>query len=467
MKLYNTLTKKTETVQPVFNDHITIYSCGPTVYDSAHIGNLSSFIYADLLVHTVDELTGYDTSWTMNFTDVDDKTIKRSKELYPDLEPREALGKLTRQVESEFKNDMTAIGIDNNHIHYIRATDSIDDMQRLIAKLHADGFAYVADDGVYFSIEAYKKSGKTYGQLTTIDSSNTSQSRIANDEYDKDSAHDFALWKKMAPGEPSWEFNLDGKDMAGRPGWHIECSAMSSASLGQPFDVHTGGIDLVFPHHENEIAQSTAGKQESLYAKFFVHNEHLLVDGRKMSKSLNNFYTLKDITVKGFDPLAFRLMILQSHYRSQANFTWELLEAAQNRLQRWRSAMDLHWQDEVFVQELPDLTDLSTRFEDALSNDLNTPVALSIVDEAVDSIEKQKSMQSATVLVARMIEDLLGVNLLESRSDITPDQEELLKTRATARDSKDWQKSDELRDELLKQGIAVRDTDRGQIWNRV
>lgn len=333
MKLYNTLTKKTEDVKPLKDNEIRIYSCGPTVYDHIHIGNLASFIHADALRRSLED-EGHKVRHVMNITDVDDKTIRRSHEKYPDLEPKEALKKLTSEYEELFKKDMEEVGNDLAALEFVRATDYIPQMQELIRKLHGGGFAYIADDGVYFSIEAYKKSGKTYGQLIPIDSKNTSESRIQNDEYDKESAHDFALWKKQKPGEPAWEFTLNGHDLTGRPGWHIECSAMSHTLLGQPFDIHTGGIDLIFPHHENEIAQSTAGKDDPLLAKLFFHNEHLLIDGKKMSKSLNNFYTLREIKEKGFNPLAFRLLVLQSTPRNQANFSWEILQAAQNRFNK-------------------------------------------------------------------------------------------------------------------------------------
>src|SRR3989344_8980862 len=211
MKLYNTLTKKTEEVKPLKGDEFRIYSCGPTVYDHIHIGNLASFIHADALRETL-KAEGYKVRHVMNITDVDDKTIKRSREEYPDLEPKEALRKLTNKYEELFKKDMEEVGNDLSAIEFVRATDYIPQMQELIRNLHKEGFAYIADDGVFFSIEAYKKSGKKYGQLLEINSENTSQNRIANDEYDKEYAHDFALWKKEKPNEPSWDFDLDGKD---------------------------------------------------------------------------------------------------------------------------------------------------------------------------------------------------------------------------------------------------------------
>jgi cysteinyl-tRNA synthetase len=360
VKIYNTLTKKEEDFKPLEGNEARIYSCGPTVYDHIHIGNLASFIYADELRQSLTK-QGYKVRHVMNITDVDDKTIAKSQALYPDLEPKEALKKLTSHYEEVFMRDMKAVGNNTEAIEFVRATDYIPQMQELIKKLYTDGFAYMADDGVYFSIDAYKKSGKIYGQLTPIDSQNTSESRIQNDEYDKESVHDFALWKLKKDHEPFWEFELDGKDLAGRPGWHIECSAMSAAKLGQPFDIHTGGVDLIFPHHENEIAQSTAGKDENYLARVFFHNEHLLVDGKKMSKSLNNFYTLDDIKKRGFDPLAFRLLVLQSSPKSQSNFSWEIMQAAQNRFNKLHAS-------EKTVQLTPEQQRLVDSREQARAN---------------------------------------------------------------------------------------------------
>lgn len=462
MKLYNTLTKQIEEVESLEGKTIRMYSCGPTVYDHAHIGNLSSFIAADTLKRTL-KSAGFNVKHVMNFTDVDDKTIKRSHEKYPELEPKEALHKLTREYEEIFKKDMVAIGNSIDDIEFVRATDMIPAMQVLIGTLYDQGFAYVADDGVYFSIDAYKKSGKTYGQLLKLDSSNTSKERISNDEYDKDSIHDFALWKVAKPGEPAWKFELDGHKLDGRPGWHIECSVMSSSQLGQPFDIHTGGVDLIFPHHENEIAQSTAGKDDQMYAKVFSHSEHLLVDGKKMSKSLNNFYTLEDITKKGFDPLAFRLMVLQSHYRSQSNFTWENLQAAQNRLNNWQTVSDLYWQIENGEPESKINLGVIEQFQD----ELDTPAALAFVDTQFGLIDNDfySSKRGTLERLQQQIKDLIGISI--HREDISSEQRQLIKEREAARKTQDWAKSDELRDQLKKQGIEVRDTPDGSIWSRV
>lgn len=457
MKLYNTLTRTVEEFAPLHGDNVRVYSCGPTVYDHIHIGNLSAFIVADTLRRTL-KASGYNTMHVMNFTDVDDKTIRRSHEQYPDMDPGQALTELTEHYSALFLEDVQAVGNNVQDYNFIKATDKtvIAGMQQLIRELHENGFAYIADDGVYFSIDAYKKSGKTYGQLSEIASDSTSEARIQNDEYDKESAHDFALWKKQKDGEPAWEFKIGGHGMQGRPGWHIECSVMSAQGIGLPFDIHTGGIDLIFPHHENEIAQSTAGKDNPMYAKYFVHNEHILVDGKKMSKSLNNFYTLRDIVNKGYEPLAFRLLVLQSHYRSQAHFSWENLDAAQNRLHNWQAVADMRWQRKP---KLKTQYDLLGRLQD----DLNTPLGLAVVDSVLNMFEVDDSAPETNVL--EQIKDLLGIDLF--RPDITDQQKQLISARTQAREIKDWAKSDELRDELLRQGVGIRDTAHGTIWYRV
>lgn len=465
MRIYNTLTRKIEGFKPLVKGKVLVYSCGPTVYDHIHIGNLRSFIVADILIRTL-KLSGLETRHVMNFTDVDDKTIKRSRQTFPDDAPEEALSKLTKQYSAIFLDDMDLIGNDVDSIEFIKATDSIDKMQNLIKELYSSGFAYLADDGVYFSIEKYKASGKTYGQLLSLDTKNTSRARINNDEYDKESVHDFALWKKQKTDEPVWPFILDGHDLSGRPGWHIECSAMSSSLLGQPFDIHTGGVDLIFPHHENEIAQSTAGKNENL-VNYFVHNEHLLVDQRKMSKSLNNFLTLRDIIEKGFDPSAFRLMILQSHYRSQTNFTWEGLKAAASRLESYRMMADKQWQAKKMAKSIePALAQAQTNILTAFKNDLNTPSALAQLDNIVnhtkDSFINESEIKSFKEFLS-FLDKIFNLGISE-RKDITKDQKDLLKDRHEARQKGDWIKSDQLREELAKEGVLINDTPDGQIW---
>lgn len=477
LRLHNTLTKQLDPLQPLNPTKIGIYSCGPTVYDHVHIGNLSSFIAADLLRRVI-QANGYAVKHVMNFTDVDDKTIRRSKETYPDMPPMKALKKLTTEFSDTFIDDMKTIGNDTDALTFIKAADdtTIENMKQLIQELLAKDFAYIADDGVYFSIEAYKKSGKKYGQLVELSESSTSNERIQNDEYDKESIHDFALWKTKKADEPAWEFTVDGHNLTGRPGWHIECSVMSRMELGQPFDIHTGGIDLAFPHHENEIAQSTAGNDDARYATLFVHNDHILVDGKKMAKSSQNFYTLSDLIKKGIDPLAFRLLVLQSHYRKPTNFTFENVEAAHNRLVHWRAIAALRHQTHDTLQseskELKSnktivLTAARQAILEALNNDLNTAEALKIIDEAFSHLDGKSLVtlhEHGLNQLLETIDELLGLQLQASTPDISDRQKQRILERDHARQQKDWQKSDEIRAELSAEGVDLRDSDHGSIW---
>lgn len=468
MKLYNTLTRKTEEFKPLDAGQVKMYSCGPTVYDHAHIGNLSAYIYADTLRRVL-KASQLDVTQVMNYTDVDDKTIKRSQEAYPDIDPRDALNKLTNQYIDLFLEDIKKVGIDTDAIDFVKATDSVEDMKALIVELVSKKIAYIADDGIYLSIEAYRKAGKKYGQLLKISDSTTSEARIDNDEYDKESIHDFALWKKQKGNEPAWDLGIDGHNLKGRPGWHIECSAMSAKALGLPFDIHTGGIDLIFPHHENEIAQSTAVSDSDVMANYFVHSNHLLVDGKKMAKSANNFYTLQDIIDKGYDPLAFRLLVLQSHYRSESNFTWENLEAAQNRLKDLQSFADIKHQPNlktwIVDEEHQTYEGMIGGQIREFSDDLDTPSALSFLSSYTGHIESNGYNQDHFQTLLDAMDNLYALQL-SHRPDISNDQKSIIEKREQVRKSKDWSKSDEFRDELLEQGIGIRDTDHGPIWYR-
>lgn len=467
MRLYNTLTKKSEELNPLEQGVIRMYSCGPTVYDHIHIGNLASFIYADTLRRTL-KLSGVEVKHVMNFTDVDDKTIRRSQEKYSDKDPMDALITLTEEYSSLFLGDMKAVGNNIQDISFVKATQSVNEMQNIIRRLLEQKYAYHSDDGIYFSINAYKQSGKKYGQLTEVTVNSTSQARIENDEYDKESAHDFALWKKQKDNEPAWDFEVDGINLKGRPGWHIECSAMSKAELGQPFDIHTGGVDLIFPHHENEIAQSTAGSEDSVYASKFFHNEHLLIDGKKMSKSLNNFYTLETLKEKGFDPLAFRLLVLQARYSHQAHFSWENLESAQNRLRDLRAFSAIQFQQK-FETKYSD--EMATQTYDGMiqgqlrefSDDLDVPSALSLLSSNINHIENKGYVKEHIRKFIDCIDSLYGLDL-GAVKDITDDQKQLLEAREQAREAKDWDKSDVIRGQLAEQGVGIRDTEHGPIW---
>jgi cysteinyl-tRNA synthetase len=459
MKIFNSLHNKIEDFKPLNEGKVGLYSCGPTVYNSLHIGNLSAFIYADVL-HRALTANGYEVFHVMNITDVDDKTIRDSKKDYPDDDPQTALKKLTDKYTKIFKNDLVATKNDVESITFISAVETIDEMVELTQKLIDKGIGYIADDGIYFSIKAYQETGNVYGYLQKVEISKT-QSRIANDEYDKENVYDFALWKATTPGEPSWnaEFDVNGEKivMPGRPGWHIECSAMSEKLLGVPFDIHTGGIDLKFPHHENEIAQTRGSGSKGL-SNYFFHNNHLLVDGAKMSKSLGNFYTLRDIETRGIDPQAFRLLVLESHYRTESNFSWEILEAAKNRLKNWLSVADRMYQ-------LPENSNLEIikKMTNALSNDLNTSKVLVNINNYFDDVISLGESPNKQVILA--IKNLVGIDLITD--DITESQKEILKERLSVREVKDWAKSDELRDTLKAQGIGINDTQNTQIWYRI
>lgn len=474
LKFYNSLTKASEDFNPL-SETVGIYSCGPTVYDHVHIGNLSAFIFADTLRRVI-SASGYDVHHVMNFTDVDDKTIKRSAEEYPDDMPLDALSKSTEHYADIFLRDMESVGNDISAYDFIRATDpkTIEAMRQMITELYEKGFAYIADDGVYFDIEAYKNSGKVYGQLVDITTNSTAQSRISNDEYDKESAHDFALWKTAKPGEPFWEFKIRDAILNGRPGWHIECSVMSRLKLGQPFDIHTGGIDLKFPHHENEIAQSTAGNDSPIYATTFMHNDHILVDGKKMAKSAQNFYTLADLGKNGVDPLAFRLLVLQSHYRNPTNYSHDNAEAAHNRLIHWRDIACLRHQihdtiDDDSSKRLA-LHATSGAILEALQTDIDTPRALAVIDDAFGRLEQSNIdhiNRSAFMQLLELIDETLGLKLIDSTPDIDDEAKRIIIERERARDDKNWQLSDKFRDELNAKGIAIRDTSSGTVWSKL
>jgi cysteinyl-tRNA synthetase len=478
VELYNSLTKKKEEFKSIDDGTVRMYSCGPTVYDSPHIGNLSTFIRDDLLKRTL-RAAGYKVKHVMNITDVDDKTIRDSKneEYFVEGDEMQSLLNLTDKFSKVFREDIEKVGNDVDSVEFIRATETVKEMVELTNDLLRNGIAYRTEDGMYFSISRYLATGKEYGLLQKLNLSQ-SRSRIDNDEYEKDSAADFALWKARGEGEPVWgaEFeDSSGKfSMAGRPGWHIECSAMSQKLLGVPFDIHTGGIDLKFPHHENEIAQSCGALGTEEFAKTFVHMSHILVDGRKMAKSAKNFYTLRDIEERGFDPMAFRVLVLSGHYRSEINFSWEILEAAQNRLKNWRAIADLTWQGEGMPEDSSIRAGLIETFiynmEEYLFDDLYTPKLLALIDSTLnDAINVSPSLgfkykQGLTTIIM-YIENYLGVRIM--RGDISAENKELLQKRQKARDEKDFAESDRIRDELRMQGIEVRDDKNGQIWSRV
>lgn len=462
MKLFNSLSGKVEEFTPLKPGRVGLYTCGPTVYDHVHIGNLRTYIFEDTLRRVL-KLNSYKVNHVMNLTDVDDKTIKRSQQQYPKDDSKAALTKLTHRYEAVFFEDAGQIGIDFSGTKFARATEHIAEMNKLVNIIPN---YYLADDGVYFDIKGYPQ----YGVLVKLDQHHVHH-RIRNDEYDKEHVADFALWKAAKAGEPAWDFEVDGKNIPGHPGWHIECSAMSTKYLGQPFDIHTGGVDLKFPHHENEIAQSKAANGVAL-ANYFLHGEHLLVEGRKMAKSAKNFYTLSDITKKGIDPMAFRLLALQAHYRSQLNFTWKSLEAAQKFLQSLYAMADRQFQasnqkpavnlNQWFVKSKQNLRNF-------LNNDLDTPKALAWVAEVADFIESNpidKPHISGMKTFLEELDELFGLGL-SRRLDISSTQKQLIISREAARQKQDFAKADKIRQDLQKQGVGLNDNPYGVTWYRI
>lgn len=445
ISIYNSLSKKVEEFKPIKPGEVSMYSCGPTVYDFAHIGNLRTYIMGDIVARSLKYL-GYKVTFAMNITDVDDKTLRRSKENNEDLLS------LTRRYEDLFFKDLEKLNLEKPN-KILRATESIAEMVEIINILLERGFAYKAEDGVYFKVENFKN----YGELVGLSRfTGQSKSRIANDEYDKENASDFALWKYYKAdedGETFWETPF-GK---GRPGWHIECSAMSRKALGQPFDIHTAGIDLLFPHHTNEMAQSECAYDQKL-AKYWMHGEHLNIDNTKMAKSKNNFYKLTDIIEHGIEPLAFKYLTFCSHYRSKLNFSWDSLTGADNALKNLRS----------HISKLPESKDAKIivkakeKFTKEIEDDFNIPRALAVVFETLKSDEKPEDIR-ATILD---FDKVLGLNLdiaeTETSSLVIPAEiRSLAEERLKARENKDWAKSDEIRDRIAELGYKVLDSKDG------
>jgi cysteinyl-tRNA synthetase len=439
MKLFNTLTRQVEEFKALENKKVSIYTCGPTVYDVAHIGNLRAYIFGDLLKRVLIG-NGFSVNHVMNITDVEDKTIKRGEGKWQKFKAE------TKKYEDKFWQDMEKLNNlkPNSTPH---ATAYVDQIVAFILELEKKGFAYRTTDGsVYFSIEKFKD----YGKLSHLDKDGLKVgARVAQDEYTKENPADFALWKAWSEsdGEISWDSPF-GK---GRPGWHIECSVMATSELGDTVDIHTGGVDLIFPHHENEIAQTEA-KTGKKFVNFWLHNEHLLVDGKKMSKSLHNFYVLDNIIKKGFSPLDFRYLVLQSHYRSKMNFTWAGLEAAKNTREKLeRIAYELVGSiksDQIHSKKGDD--QYKKDFLEALSNDLMTPEALAIMwemlrDGKLGNVEKFNTLLWISNILG------LGIDIPIFDENIS----ELAFAWLNAYREKNFQESDRIRSELAGLGYSI------------
>ncbi len=461
MKFYNTLTRKKEDFVKPKAEVVKMYACGPTVYDHAHIGNLRTFVNEDLLRRFL-EFYGYKVEEVMNITDIEDKIIKRAAE--KGIEAAE----LTDEYTQYFLEDLTKLNIVRPE-YMPKATDEIESMITLIEDLLDKGVAYKSEDGsVYFSIAKFPE----YGKLANLDFSGLkSGARVDQDEYEKDNVQDFVLWKAKKVGEPSWKTPFG----EGRPGWHIECSAMSMKYLGETLDIHAGAVDLIFPHHENEIAQSEASTGKKFVGLWF-HGEHLMINGQKMSKSLGNIYSLDDIVKKyQITPLDFRMLCLMSHYREKMNFTDASIIQAKESLARLTSIISRL--AEVENSETPDSKEIDTlietsekAFKDALSDDLNMPKGLAVIFDFVKVLNKYIvqgiSVNDAREAINYLIDcdKVMGLGLADQMTDNElPDEVlELVELRKAARDSKNWSESDNLRDKIIKLGYEVEDTKDGQ-----
>jgi cysteinyl-tRNA synthetase len=449
LKIYNTLTRKIETFKPIKENKVGLYTCGPTVYNYAHIGNWRAYVFADLLKRYL-KYSKYEVKHVMNITDVEDKIIREVKAQNINLK------ELTGFYTTEFFKGRDALNIEPTDI-VTKATEYIQEMIDLIKILLENNIAYKTDDGsIYFNIKKYSE----YGQLSHFklsDLKENADGRLKKDEYEKENAQDFALWKAwtLDDGDVFWQTEL-GK---GRPGWHIECSAMSMKNLGESFDLHTGGVDNIFPHHENEIAQSECATGKT-FAKYFMHNEHLLVDGLKMAKSAGNFYTLEDLIEKGIDPLAFRLWLYTSNYSTRTNFTLETVHGSQVALLRLREAF-LGLGDEIGEIN----SNYKKRFMEFLDNNLDSPQALALVWVLLKDNSLSNSDKKATLLD---FDQVLGLGLDKIKEEIIPDEiNELVRKREKARLEKDWTKSDDIRKKINKLGYEIKDTDHGQKVSRI
>ena len=463
LRLQDTLTGEVRPLEPLEPGHVRIYTCGPTVYGPAHIGNFRSFLFADLLVRYL-RYRGLRVTWVMNLTDIDDKIIRGAREAGESIED------LAARWIDRFLADADALRLTPPDV-LPRATRHIDDIVRLIATLEARGHAYRTDDGSFFFRIA---SWPAYGRLARLDPDQLRVGeRVEADEYGKDDVRDFALWKGPKPDEPSWATAIG----PGRPGWHIECSAMSMHHLGESFDIHTGGVDLVFPHHEDEIAQSEAATGKP-FVRTWLHCAHLRMGGEKMAKSTGNIARVADLLGAGVSPRALRYALIAVHYRQGLDFSETVLEAAGAALERLDTllvALDGYVEVRADDPTLPQLLDRArSAFEAAFDDDLNVSAALAALFELAREANRRLAGRSISKADAERIADLLrdldGVlGILDATDEdvLEPQLAILLEARVAARAAREWARSDELRDELAAQGILVEDTRDGQRWRRL
>jgi len=465
LRLTNTLGRKLQSFVPLRKNAVRMYTCGPTVWDYAHIGNFRTYVFQDVLRRYL-KYKGYKVFQVTNITDVEDKTIRQSRA------EGATLREYTSKYEEAYFTDLTALNIEKAE-QYPRATAHINEMVALVNKLIRKGVAYEADESIYFDISKFK----AYGKLSGVRLSELKLgARVDSDEYGKDEATDFVLWKawRSEDGEVFWETEV-GK---GRPGWHIECSAMSMKYLGTPFDIHSGGEDLIFPHHENEIAQSEAATGKK-FVKYWLHSGWLLVGGRKMAKSFGNFITLRDLLGRGHDPLAVRYLLMSAHYRAQLNFTEESLKDAGKAVQSLRGTFERLGSIEAKERGINRklriaLSKEQREFESAMDDDLNTPRALAALHRIARAVNRQidrREMSRGDVQVAlrvfKSIDKVVGILVERPKTEaLPPEANRLIGRREEARMQRDWATADSLRDQLLAMGIIIEDTPTGTIWKR-
>lgn len=468
MKIYNTMTRQKEEFVPIREGKVGIYVCGPTVYDYIHIGNARPMIVFDTLRRYL-TYKGYEVNYVSNFTDVDDKIIKRANEEGVDASV------ISERYIKEVKKDMKDMNVQEATTHP-KATEEIPDMIAMVETLIQKGYAYEANGTVYFRTRQFQEYGKlSHKNLDDLRSGNRSLKVSGEDE--KEDSLDFVLWKPKKEGEPFW----DSPWGEGRPGWHLECSCMSKKYIGDVIDIHAGGEDLIFPHHENEIAQSEAANGTE-FARYWMHNAFLKINNEKMSKSLGNFFTVREIGEK-YPLQVIRFFMLSAHYRSPLNFSDDLVEAAKNGLDRILTAYEKvsDMADKAAEQELSaeeqenskKIDALKEKYEAAMDDDLNTADAISVIFELVKlsntTVSETSSKQycQKLVTVIRQLCDILGIEVTREEQLLDTDIERLIEERQQARKNRDFARADEIRNQLLEQGIALEDTREGVKWKKI
>lgn len=468
LKLFNTASRQKETLVPLQDQHIRMYTCGPTVYNFAHIGNFRTYVFEDLLRRTI-KFFGFKITQVMNLTDVDDKTIKGA------IASGISLDDYTQPYKDAFFDDLRTLHIEPAE-HYPAATEYISEMINMIEVLLSKGIAYAGGDGsIYFAIQKFPRYG-CLSHLHLEDLKAGASERVASDEYEKDNVADFVLWK-IYDAERDGKIYWDSPFGPGRPGWHLECSAMAMKILGETIDIHVGGVDNMFPHHENEIAQSEAYSDQP-FVKLWMHSEHLLVDNKKMSKSLGNFYTLRDLLNKGYTGNQVRYLLLQTHYKTQLNFTFQGLDSTKSSLQRLNDFIQRLYEIECIddggrVEELCQKT--MDHFAGALADDLNISAALGALFDFVRDINgvcdagqiSRQEAQKALELIKRF-DSVLGVLSIEQQAPSVPlELQEAFDNRLKARQEKNWKLADELRDFIQQRGYVIEDTPHGPRLKKV